>query len=85
MSFVVDTEHIGEEQRVEFAVLENPRQVDPVVESIVAVGVITRVSTTPATDVGHTVHVEGIEASLPRHQVFLAPAGRGTYTIGDYE
>jgi hypothetical protein len=82
---VVDAEHIGEEQRVEFAPLEEPRQLDPVVERIIAVGPITRVRPQTGRLMRDTVHVEGIETNLPGHQVFLAPAGRGTYTIGDYD
>jgi hypothetical protein len=34
---VVDAEHIGQEQRVEFAALEDSCQLDPVVERVVAI------------------------------------------------
>ena len=81
---VVDAEHIGQEQRVEFAALEELRQFDPVVERVVAIGTIARMCPQPGRLMPDTVPVEGVEADLLWHLVPLAPAGCGTYTVGHY-
>ena len=82
---VVDAEHIGQEQRVEFAALEELCQLDPVVERVVAIATIARMRPQPGRLMPDTVHVEGIEADLLWHLVPLAPAGCGTYTVGHYD
>jgi hypothetical protein len=81
---IVDAEHVGQEQRVEFAALEELRQFDPVVERVVAIGTIARMCPQPGRLMPDTVHVEGIQSDLLWHLVPLAPAGCGTYTVGHY-
>jgi hypothetical protein len=81
---VVNAEHIGQEQRVEFAALEEPRQLDPVVKRVVAIGAIARMRPQTGRLMRDTVHIEGIQADLPLHLVPLASARCGTYTVGDY-
>src|SRR6266566_2160472 len=58
------------------------RQLDPVVERVVAIGTIARMCPQPGRLMPDTVHVEGVEADLLWHLVPLAPAGCGTYTVG---
>jgi hypothetical protein len=80
---VIDTEHIGREQRVEFAALEGSHQVDPVIERVVTIGAIARMRPQTGRLMPDTVHIEGVQADLLRHLVPLAPAGCGTYTVDD--
>lgn len=78
---VVDTQHIGDEQPVEQALLQHLRQVGPV--SDVLVPPCLRLGVTPRTrdDVRHAVHVERVEDDLSGHSVppemgSGGPAGR---------
>jgi Acetyl-CoA hydrolase/transferase C-terminal domain len=64
--------------------LEELCQFDPVFEGVVAIGTIARMCPQPGRLMPDTIHVEGIQSDLLWHLVPLAPAGCGTYTIGDY-
>jgi len=81
---IVDAEHVGQEQRVEFAALDELRQFDPVVERVVAIGTSRGCVHQPGRLMRDTVHVEGIQSDFFWHLVHLAPAGCGTYTVGHY-
>src|SRR6516225_3719806 len=81
---IVDTEHIGQKERVELAALEELRQLDPVSEHIIAVCSVARMRPQARRLMPDAIHVESIQADLPWHRLSLAPAGGGTYTVGDY-
>ncbi len=65
---VVDTQHIGNEQAVELAALEDFRQVGPVLQVLVLPGAIPWMGPQPRGLVPHAVHVEGIETDFTGHR-----------------
>src|SRR5262249_4539801 len=81
---VIDTEYIGQEQRVELAALKGLRQLDPVIERVIAIGAIARMRPQTGRLMPDTVHIEGIQADLLWHLIPLAPAGCGTYTVSEH-
>ena len=74
---VVDPEHVGEEQAVEAAALQRPRQVEPVGQAVIFGGAVARMGPQPRRLVRHAVHGEGVEPDFLGHDFprdfWLAP------------
>jgi hypothetical protein len=71
---VMDAEDVGQKQRVEFAALEDLRELDPVFERVIAVGAIARVGPQAGRLVPDAIHVESIEADLLWHRICCGSA-----------
>jgi hypothetical protein len=64
---VVHAQNIGQEERIELAALQDPREVGPIGEIDVAIGAVARVPPQPRRLMHDAVHVEGVEQDLARH------------------
>ena len=71
---VVGAEHVGDEDAVEPAALEELRELGPVAEVLVAVSLVVGMLPHAGRLVGDAVHVEGVEADLSSHAAILEPA-----------
>jgi hypothetical protein len=71
---IVGSEHIGDEDSVERAALEELRQFGPVGEVLVSPGLVIRMAPHSRRLVGNAVHVEGVEANLARGGLDRHPA-----------
>ena len=71
---VMDAEDVGQKQRVEFAALEDLRELDPVFERVIAVGAIARLGPQAGRLMPDTVHVKRIEADLLWHRICCGSA-----------
>ncbi|VFT06176.1 Uncharacterised protein [Pseudomonas aeruginosa] len=69
---VVDAQHVGDEQSVETAAFEQPRQVGPVLQVLVLRGAVARMRPEAGRLVADTVHFEGVETDFARHGDSLA-------------
>jgi hypothetical protein len=65
---VVDAQHVGQEQCVEFAALQCARQIGPVFQRVITVGAIVGMGPQAGRLVPDAVHVEGIQADVFGHQ-----------------
>ncbi|MPL90041.1 hypothetical protein SDC9_36086 [bioreactor metagenome] len=64
---IVIADHVGQEDRVEKARLQQPCEVGPVVEILVLPRAVARVAPQPGRLVPDAVHLEGVEADLLAH------------------
>ena len=78
---VVDAEHVGEKQRVEFATFQDAGEIGPVFQRVVAVGAVVRVSPQAGRLVPDAVHVERVEADLLAHTLGLCGAAGAAVKI----
>lgn len=69
---IVDAQHVGDEQPVETAAFEQPRQVGPVLQVLVLRGAVARMRPEAGRLVADTVHFEGVETDFARHGDSLA-------------
>lgn len=69
---IVDAQHVGDEQSVETAAFEQPRQVGPVLQVLVLRGAVARMRPEAGRLVADTVHFEGVETDFARHGDSLA-------------
>src|SRR5882762_9801055 len=65
--YVVDAEHVGDEEAVEQAALEQFGEVGPVLEILITRGLRLGVSPRAGHNVGDAVHVERVEVDLTGH------------------
>jgi hypothetical protein len=75
---VVDAEHVGDEQPVETAALEQLGEFGPVFEILVLPGAIARMRPQAGRLVPDAIHVEGVEPDLARHRRQIAPCRGGS-------
>ncbi|CAJ2926284.1 Uncharacterised protein [Burkholderia pseudomallei] len=73
---VVDAEHVGDEQAVELAALEQSREPGPVAQLAIAPRLVARMRPEPGRLMADAVHVEGVETDLPGHGEAFSRYGR---------
>ena len=73
---VVGAEHVGDEDAVEGAALQQLGQLGPVGEVLVAPGLVVGVAPHAGGLVGDAVHVERVETDLPGHGSRMSERGR---------
>ena len=69
---VVDPDHVGQEERIEFAPLQQPGQLHPGVEVGVAVHLVVVPHPQSGRLMDDTVHVEGVEVDTFVHRRVLS-------------
>ncbi|KGC34693.1 hypothetical protein DO62_3207 [Burkholderia pseudomallei] len=73
---VVDAEHVGDEQAVELAALEQSREPGPVAQLAIAPRLVARMRPEPGRLMADAVHVEGVETDLSGHGEAFSRYGR---------
>jgi hypothetical protein len=66
---VIDAEHVGNEQAVELAALEDFRQVGPVFQVLVLPRAVAWMRPEPGRLVADAVHVESVETNFTGHRI----------------